>query len=62
MAELTATDMTADPCCAPEQQATCCEPSAKADCCANTICNGMVGRHPDTINSTPNVQIGRAHV
>jgi hypothetical protein len=33
MAELTATDTPANPCCAPEQQATCCEPSAKADCC-----------------------------
>jgi hypothetical protein len=33
MAELTAAETTADPCCAPEQQATCCEPSAKADCC-----------------------------
>jgi hypothetical protein len=32
MAELTAAETTADPCCAPEQQATCCEPSAKADC------------------------------
>lgn len=30
-------DLTADPCCAPEQQATCCEPSAsaKADCCGH---------------------------
>jgi hypothetical protein len=34
MAELTAAETTtADPCCAPEQQASCCEPSAKADCC-----------------------------
>jgi arsenite methyltransferase len=33
MAELTAAETTADPCCAPDQQATCCEPSAKADCC-----------------------------
>jgi arsenite methyltransferase len=33
MAELTAPERTADPCCAPEQQASCCEPSAKADCC-----------------------------
>ncbi len=28
-------DLTADPCCGPEQQATCCEPSAKADCCGH---------------------------
>jgi arsenite methyltransferase len=35
MAELTTTDTSADPCCAPEQQATCCEPSAKADCCGH---------------------------
>jgi hypothetical protein len=36
MAELTATDTTAaNPCCAPEQQASCCEPSAKADCCGH---------------------------
>ena len=28
-------EVTADPCCAPEQQATCCEPSAKADCCGH---------------------------
>jgi hypothetical protein len=34
MAELTVTDTTAaNPCCAPEQQASCCESSAKADCC-----------------------------
>jgi hypothetical protein len=33
MADLTTAEATADPCCAPEQQATCCEPSAKADCC-----------------------------
>jgi hypothetical protein len=33
MADMTGPDTTADPCCAPEQQATCCEPSAKADCC-----------------------------
>jgi hypothetical protein len=35
MVELTATDMTVDPCCTPEQQATCCEPSAKGDCCGH---------------------------
>jgi hypothetical protein len=35
MAELTAVEATADPCCAPEQQTTCCEPSAKADCCGH---------------------------
>jgi arsenite methyltransferase len=35
VAELTATNTTADPCCAPEQQATCCEPSTKADCCGH---------------------------
>jgi hypothetical protein len=35
VADLTLTDMTGDPCCAPEQQATCCEPSAKADCCGH---------------------------
>jgi hypothetical protein len=36
MAELTAPETTAaDPCCAPEQQASCCEPRAKADCCGH---------------------------
>jgi hypothetical protein len=35
MVELTAAETTADPCCAPEQQATCCEPSAKTDCCGH---------------------------
>jgi arsenite methyltransferase len=35
MADMTAPDTTADPCCAPVQQATCCEPSAKADCCGH---------------------------
>jgi arsenite methyltransferase len=35
MAELTTAETTADPCCAPEQQASCCEPSAKADCCGH---------------------------
>jgi len=35
MAELTAAETTADPCCASEQQATCCEPSAKSDCCGH---------------------------
>ena len=33
MAELTAPERTADPCCAPEPKASCCEPSARADCC-----------------------------
>jgi hypothetical protein len=33
MADLTSAEATADPCCAPAQQATCCEPSAKAECC-----------------------------
>jgi arsenite methyltransferase len=33
MADMTAPDTTADPCCAPEQQAACCEPTEKADCC-----------------------------
>jgi len=33
MADVTHPDTTADPCCAPEQQATCCEPSAKTVCC-----------------------------
>ena len=33
MAELSAPEATADPCCAPEQQADCCEPAAKSDCC-----------------------------
>ncbi len=28
-------DVTADPCCASERQATCCEPSAKAECCGH---------------------------
>ena len=35
MAELNATETTADSCCAAEQQASCCEPSAKADCCGH---------------------------
>jgi hypothetical protein len=35
MAELSAAETTADPCCAPERHATCCEPSAKADCCGH---------------------------
>jgi arsenite methyltransferase len=33
MAELTATDTTADACCAAEEQAACCESGDKADCC-----------------------------
>jgi arsenite methyltransferase len=33
MAELSAAETPADPCCALEQQASCCEPSAKSDCC-----------------------------
>ncbi len=28
-------ELTADPCCAPERQATCCEPAAKDDCCGH---------------------------
>ncbi len=28
-------DVSTDPCCAPEQQATCCEPSTKAGCCGH---------------------------
>ena len=28
-------ELTDDPCCAPEQQATCCEPNEKADCCGH---------------------------
>jgi hypothetical protein len=36
MAELTAAETTADPCCAPQQQATCCEPSAKPTAAATT--------------------------
>jgi arsenite methyltransferase len=36
MAELSATETTANACCAPEAQASCCEPSAKADCCGET--------------------------
>jgi arsenite methyltransferase len=35
MADLTPVEATADPCCAPAQQATCCEPSAKAECCGH---------------------------
>ena len=35
MAELTATETSADACCALEQQATCCEPSDKAECCGH---------------------------
>jgi hypothetical protein len=33
MAELSAAESIADPCCAHKRQATCCEPSSKADCC-----------------------------
>jgi hypothetical protein len=34
MAELTpSAQMTTDPCCAPEQQATCCKLGTKAECC-----------------------------
>jgi hypothetical protein len=40
MAELSTAETTADPCCAPEQQARCCEPSAKADCCGQGDCCG----------------------
>ena len=35
MADLTPAEATANPCCAPEQQATCCEPSAKTECCGH---------------------------
>jgi hypothetical protein len=36
MADLTPVEaISADPCCAPEQQASCCEPSAKAECCGH---------------------------
>jgi arsenite methyltransferase len=35
MAELTAAETAADPCCPPERQWICCEPSAKADCCGH---------------------------
>jgi arsenite methyltransferase len=47
MAELTATDTTADLCCAPEQQVTCCEPSAKADCCGHEGGCGCAAGTPD---------------
>ena len=54
MAELTAAETTADPCCAPEQQATCCEPSAKADCCGPTHAGGCgcdAGSNADALAS-----------
>ena len=35
MADVIATDATADPCCATQQQATCCAPGEKADCCGH---------------------------
>jgi SAM-dependent methyltransferase len=35
VADVTASETTVDPCCAPKQQATCCEPSAKAECCGH---------------------------
>ena len=35
MAELSAAETIADPCCAPARQASCCEPSAKAECCGH---------------------------
>jgi SAM-dependent methyltransferase len=40
MAELSATETTANACCAPEAQASCCEPSAKADCCGESHADG----------------------
>ncbi len=40
MAELSATETSTNPCCAPETQATCCEPSAKADCCGDSHADG----------------------
>jgi hypothetical protein len=47
MAELSTAETTADPCCAPEQQASCCEPSAKADCCGHDEgCGCDVGSEP----------------
>jgi arsenite methyltransferase len=47
MAELTAAETTADPCCVPEAQASCCEPSAKADCCGHEEgCGRAAGSQP----------------
>jgi hypothetical protein len=47
MAELTAAETTADPCCAPEQQASCCEASAKAECCGHEEgCGCAAGSEP----------------
>jgi hypothetical protein len=44
MAELSTAETTADPCCAPEQQASCCEPSAKAECCGHDEGCGCAAR------------------
>jgi hypothetical protein len=54
MAELSATETTADPCCAPEQQASCCEPSAKADCCGHDEgCGCAAGSKPTDVREWP---------
>jgi arsenite methyltransferase len=47
MAELTTAETTANPCCAPEQQASCCEPSTKAECCGHEdACGCAAGSKP----------------
>jgi arsenite methyltransferase len=40
MADVNTAETIAEPCCAPEQQATCCEPSAKAECCGSAHDSG----------------------
>jgi arsenite methyltransferase len=50
MAELTAGETNADPCCAHEAQASCCEPSAKAECCGNDEgCGCAAGSKPTDV-------------
>jgi hypothetical protein len=53
MAELTASETTADPCCTPEQQAACCEPSSKADCCGHDEGCGCAAGTAASMSTTP---------
>ncbi len=51
MADMTTTDTTIDPCCAPEEQATCCEPSQKASCCGDgEACGCDAGTTPTHVS------------
>jgi hypothetical protein len=54
MAELSVAETTAaDPCCAPEQQATCCEASAKTDCCGHDDGCGCDAGHMAALPMAP---------